>query len=105
GSTQTSFRESVGPVYFELVDLLLQRAAALPQPEKNQPYLSEARGTVELLRVAEFRDYFRDDCVDAARSRVARLDVVSQPAVVVYPIILPDRTELLVSLPGGRKRV
>jgi CHAT domain-containing protein len=104
GSAQTSFRESVGPVYFELVDLLLQRAAALPQREQSEPYLSEARETVELLRAAELRDYFRDDCVDAARSRVARLDVVSQTAVVVYPIILPDRTELLVSLPGGLKR-
>ena len=104
GGAQTSFRESVGPVYFELVDLLLQRAAALPQPEQNQPYLSEARETVELLRAAELRDYFRDDCVDAARSRVTKLDVVSQTAVVVYPIILPDRTELLVSLPGGLKR-
>ena len=68
------------------------------------PYLSEARETVELLRVAELRDYFHDDCVDAARSRVARLDIVSQTAVVVYPIILPDRTELLVSLPSGLKR-
>jgi CHAT domain-containing protein len=104
GNAQTSFRESVGPVYFELVDFLLQRAAALPQSEQNQPYLSEARETVELLRAAELRDYFRDDCVDAARSRVARLDVVSQTTVVVYPIILPDRTELLVSLPGGLKR-
>ncbi|MBI3800792.1 MAG: CHAT domain-containing protein [Deltaproteobacteria bacterium] len=104
GGAQTSFRESVGPVYFELVDLLLQRAAALPQPEQNQPYLREARETVELLRAAELRDYFRDDCVDAARSRVTKLDVVSQTAVVVYPIILPDRTELLVSLPGGLKR-
>lgn len=104
GSTQTSFREAVGPVYFELVDLLLQRAAVLPQPEQYEPYLSEARETVELLRVAELRDYFRDDCVDAARTRVARLDIVSQTAVVVYPIILPDRTELLVSLPTGLKR-
>ena len=104
GSTQTSFRESVGPVYFELVDLLLQRAATLPQREQYEPYLSEARETVELLRAAELRDYFRDDCVDTARPRVARLDVVSQTAVVVYPIILPDRTELLVSLPSGLKR-
>ena len=29
GSSQSSFRESIGPVYFELVDLLLQRAASL----------------------------------------------------------------------------
>ena len=28
GSTRSSFRESIGPVYFELVDLLLQSAAS-----------------------------------------------------------------------------
>jgi CHAT domain-containing protein len=105
GSAQTSFRESVGPVYFELVDLLLQRAAALPQREQSTPYLSEARETVELLRAAELRDYFRDDCVNAAQSRVARLDAISQTAVIVYPIILPDRTELLISLPRGLQRI
>jgi CHAT domain-containing protein/Tfp pilus assembly protein PilF len=104
GRTQSSFREAVGPVFFELVDLLLQRAASLQAREQDAPYLIEARETVELFKVAELRDYFRDDCVDAARSRAMRLDVVSQTAVVVYPILLPDRTELLVSLPTGLKR-
>lgn len=104
GSIQTSFRTAIGPVYFELVDLLLQRATGLSR-EQEQAYLGEARETVELLRAAELRDYFHDECVDAARSRVVRLDVVAQSAVVVYPILLPDRTELLVSLPGRLKRV
>jgi len=101
----TSFRETVGPVYFELVDLLLQRAATVQNRDQIAPYLIEARETVELFKVAELRDYFRDDCVDTALSKVTKLDVVSQTAVVVYPIILPDRTEFLVSLPSGLKRV
>jgi CHAT domain-containing protein len=42
--------------------------------------------------------------VDAARSRITRLETVAQTAIVVYPILLPDRTELLVSLPTGLKR-
>ena len=104
GSTQSSFRESIGPVYFELVDLLLQSAASLQLRDQDEPYLIEARETVELLKAAELRDYFRDDCVDAARSRVTRLETVSQAAVIIYPILLPDRTELLVSLPTGLKR-
>ncbi|MGH7410607.1 MAG: CHAT domain-containing protein, partial [Candidatus Methylomirabilis sp.] len=104
GGPQTSFRESVGPVYFELVDLLLQRAASLQNRDQVGPYLVEAREAVELFKAAELRDYFRDDCVDTALSKITRLDVVSQTAVVVYPILLPDRTELLVSLPTGLKR-
>lgn len=104
GSSPSSFRESIGPVYFELVDLLLQRAASIQGREQHVPYLIEARDTIELLKAAELRDYFRDDCVDAARSRITKLEVVSQTAVVVYPILLPNRTELLVSLPTGLKR-
>jgi CHAT domain-containing protein len=104
GSTRSSFRESIGPVYFELVDLLLQSAASMPARDQYEPYLIEARETVELLKAAELRDYFRDDCVDAARSRITRLETVSQGTVIVYPILLPDRTELLVSLPSGLKR-
>jgi len=105
GAPPTSFRETIGPVYFELVDLLLQRAATVQSPDAIAPYLVEARDTVELFKVAELRDYFRDDCVDTALSKVTKLDVVSQTAVVVYPILLPDRVELLVSLPSGLKRV
>jgi CHAT domain-containing protein len=98
-----SFRDSVGPLYFELVDLLLQRSASV-EGQRAEPYLVEARDTVELFKVAELRDYFRDDCVDTSLAKTTKLDVVSRSTAVVYPIILPDRTELLVSLPGGLKR-
>jgi CHAT domain-containing protein len=43
--------------------------------------------------------------VDTALSKVTKLDVVAQTAVVVYPILLANRTELLVSLPSGLKSV
>ncbi len=105
GPSQASFRDSIGPVYFELVDLLLQQARSRGRREEIAPYLVEARHTVELFKVAELRDYFRDDCVDTALSKVTQLDVVSRTAVVVYPILLPDRMELLVSLPSGLKSV
>jgi CHAT domain-containing protein/Tfp pilus assembly protein PilF len=105
GAPQTSFRETVGPVYFELVDLLLQRASSLQDPNQVGPYLIEAREAVELFKAAELRDYFRDDCVDTALSKVTQLDVLAKSAVVIYPILLPDRIELLVSLPTGLKRV
>lgn len=105
GGPQISFRESIGPVYFELADLLLQRAASLPSGDAGDASLLEARDAIELFKVAELRDYFQDDCVDTFLAKVAKLDIVSPTAAVVYPILLPDRTELLVSLPAGLKRV
>jgi CHAT domain-containing protein len=105
GSSRTSFREIVSPVYFGLVDLLLQRAAALPDRAQYEPLLVEARDAVELFKAVELRDYFQDDCVDAARQRVVSLEGIVQRAITIYPILLPERTELLLSLPGGLQRI
>jgi CHAT domain-containing protein len=104
-AAQSSFRETLGPLYLELVDLLLQQAAGPKSGAAGEPLLTEARDVVELFKVAELRDFFRDDCVDLALAKVTRLDVLAQTAVIVYPILLPDRTELLVSLRAGLKRV
>ena len=105
GAEPPYFRESVGPLFFELADLLLQQAASMEERERSEPYLREARDTIEQFKVAELRDYFRDECVDAARSRSKGIESVSKSAAVVYPIILPDRLELLVSLATGLQRV
>jgi CHAT domain-containing protein len=117
GESTSSFRESIGPLFLEFVDLLLRRAGeaqgagsggaagSIADPGgTGRALLAEARETVEVLKVAELRDYFRDDCVDIALSRVTQLDVVSPTAAVVYPIMLADRTELLVTLPSGLRR-
>ena len=104
GRPWTSFREPAGPLLLEFVDVLLQYAASLGPDTNCQSYLLEAREILESLKVTELRDYFRDDCVDAARSAVTKLDVVSRSAVVIYPVLLSNRTELLVSLPSGMKR-
>src|SRR5262249_57987634 len=82
-----------------------QLAWAPEDPNQAAPYLIEAREAVELFKAAELRDYFRDDCVDTALSKVTKLDVLAKSAIVIYPILLPDRIELLVSLPTGLKRV
>jgi CHAT domain-containing protein len=103
--TSSSFRESSGRLFFELADLLLQRASGTSTREEAQPYLIKAREAVELFKTAELRDYFSDECVDAFQTRPTKLEDVSSRAAIIYPIILPDRTELLVSLPDGMHRL
>ncbi len=51
----------------------------------------------EAYRVAELKDYFADDCVDRDRASRARVDDAPGSFVVLYPVILEDRLELLVS--------
>ncbi|HVH19941.1 MAG TPA: CHAT domain-containing protein [Myxococcota bacterium] len=99
GSAQESFtfRSEVEPAYLELVDLLLQRASQ-GDAAARQALLAEARDALESLKAAELRDYFRDACLDAQR-RTTPEQVPG--AVVLYPVLLPDRVELIVGTAEG----
>jgi CHAT domain-containing protein len=56
-------------------------------------------------KVAELKEYFKDNCVDAFLARTRPLETVSPTTAIVYPISLQDRMELLVSLPiSGQKQ-
>lgn len=91
-----TFQSQVEPLYTELVDLVLQRAAE-SDGDTLQALLAEARNVLENLKTAELRDYFDDSCL-AQRSTTTE----SVPgALVLYPVPLPDRTELIVGR-GGR---
>jgi CHAT domain-containing protein len=104
-STEKSFRDGSGRLYFELADLLLRQAALQPSSQKEKPFLTEARDVIEKFKGAELRDYFRDECVDAAQSRAGDVEKASKNTAVLYPILLADRTELLVSVHGQLTRV
>ncbi len=104
GGAGISFRKAVGPVYFELADLLLQRSATISDPEEVQRHLVDARDAVESLKGAELEDYFQDDCVARLRAKTTGIDQLADRTAAMYPIVLPDRLELLLSLPDGLKR-
>jgi len=101
---EASYRKTAGAVCFELVNLLLQRASTLQKEEEIEPYLVEARDTLEILKVYELKEYFKDDCLDAARFTGKKMDEVSAKAAVIYPILFSDRLELLASFGGRLKR-
>ncbi|NJP10558.1 MAG: CHAT domain-containing protein [Leptolyngbyaceae cyanobacterium RU_5_1] len=90
---QFSFRESVEPLYREFVDLLLQ-SSGTPSVEN----LKQAREVIESLRLAELDNFFRTACLEG---QSVAIDAIAQTdAAVVYPIILADRLEVILSLPG-----
>jgi CHAT domain-containing protein len=98
----SSFREAAGAVYFELADLLLQRANDAKTDAELQTDLLAARDTAEDLKAAELEDYFQDDCANLLKSKITKIETVSATAAVVYIIPLADRTEILVNMPSGR---
>lgn len=103
-ATRVTFRESEGPLYYELADLLLQQAKATLGAGKEQELLLEARDTVENLKTVELQDYFCDECVDIERMKTRAIETVDKRSAVIYLIPLPDRTEMLVGLSSGLKR-
>lgn len=88
---QFSFREAVEPVYRELVSLLVE------SPNPSQPELQQARQVIEALQVAELENFLRSACLEARPSQIDRVD---PEAAVIYPIILPERLVVILSLPG-----
>ena len=102
--TRRSFRETQGPLYFELADLLLGQAKSASDPKTEQVLLLEARDTVELLKTVELEEYFCDDCVNVVRAKTRAIEAVDPQTAVVYLIPLPTRTEVLVGLASGLKR-
>ncbi|MEC4811984.1 MAG: CHAT domain-containing protein [Scytonema sp. PMC 1069.18] len=86
---QFSFRQSVEPVYRELVGLLLDG-----QP--SQTALAQARELIESLQIAELDNFFREACLD----KIQQIDQVDPTATVIYPIILPDRLAVIFSQTG-----
>ncbi len=104
-SHPTSFRESVGLLFFEMADMLIERADQEPDVKKREALLFQTRDTIESFKAAELQDYFKDDCVEVNKARIQPIDQVSQSTAIIYPIIFPDRTEVLLSLEDTIKKI
>ncbi|MEM7714076.1 MAG: CHAT domain-containing protein [Cyanobacteria bacterium P01_A01_bin.68] len=97
---QFNFQESVEPVYREFVDILLQSKSSRAKGKTkaiSQKNLKQARQTLEALQLAELDNFFREACIDA---KPEQIDQIDKTAAIIYPIILDNRLEVIVSIPG-----
>lgn len=92
-NAEFDFQQDVQPIYRSYVSLLLQNEEAEPSSED----LKTARDVIESLQLAELDNFFREACLD---TRAADIESLDQTAAVVYPIILSDRIEVILSLPN-----
>ncbi|PSB42561.1 hypothetical protein C7B80_27040, partial [Cyanosarcina cf. burmensis CCALA 770] len=95
---QFNFRDEVEPVYRELVALLLsEQKSGEATPQQN---LAQARETIEALQLAELDNFFREACIEAQPVAIDNVvDRDNPTAAVIYPIILPDRLEVILKIP------
>ncbi|MCK5876031.1 MAG: CHAT domain-containing protein, partial [Candidatus Marithrix sp.] len=89
------FRAKISPVYFTLADLLLR--------QNDDASIREARETIEFFKQAELQDYFKTECLTVQCTHLEQ--ALNSQTAILYPIVLPDRIELLLSLPDTTELV
>ncbi|NEQ99314.1 MAG: CHAT domain-containing protein [Cyanothece sp. SIO2G6] len=94
-AAQFSFRSNIEPIHRGLVSLLLDSNLP-PDTDVSGEDLELARQTIEDLQLAELDNFFRESCLNAQDIEIDDLD---QQAAVIYPIVLGDRLEVILSLP------
>ncbi|BDA68663.1 hypothetical protein CAL7716_028290 [Calothrix sp. PCC 7716] len=94
---QFSFRESVEPLYREYVETLLSEENS-GKIEPSQENLKQARAVIESLQLAELDNFFRSACLQGQIVPVEQIE--QSQAAVIYPIILKDKLEVIVSIQG-----
>ncbi|MEO1340233.1 MAG: CHAT domain-containing protein [Cyanobacteria bacterium J06635_13] len=108
-AVQFNFRQSVKPVYLSLADLLLtnnglaatKSLATLDssRTSENEKNLELARQVIESLQLAELDNFFQDPCSTTADVAV-KIDDLDSQAAVIYPVVLSDRLEVILSVAG-----
>ncbi|WP_157976449.1 CHAT domain-containing protein [Parahaliea mediterranea] len=91
---QASLATVIQPLYYEYADLLLQQSIALEEGAEKQALLQTARSALEGLKLAEVEDYFQQQCLG---DQAVQLDALAGRTAVLYPVLLEDRLELLLS--------
>lgn len=89
-----SFQGNVDRLYRQLISLLLTPNA---QGSVSQKDLQLARNQIESLQIEELNNFFRAICLTKNPETLENLD---PDAAVIYPLILPNRLALILSLPN-----
>jgi CHAT domain-containing protein len=104
---QFAFRDSVEPVYRELIDLKLK------QPNRDDKLYESVIKQFDALQLAELENFLgckiRPESSTTA-DKISKVDSSTtvgkiskdESAAIFYPIILDDRIEVIVSLPNGQ---
>ena len=104
---QFDFRDTVEPIYRQLIEQRLEKVINSLVIEPNQPNnVTSILNTVDSLRLAELQNYFGNDCAlrDVALTTV---DATNPDRQTVYfsSIILDNRTAIIALFPGGKTQV
>lgn len=96
---RSSFRATLEPIYLGYADLVL-RQIDRQYPAARAAGLRSVINTLELIRQTELQDFLGDRCAVETVQGGSGGQIAPKTAVL-YPLILPDRLELLLQTPAG----
>ncbi len=88
-----------GPVFTGAADILLRRAR---RQSDAQATLREARQILEEFKTVELQEYYQDRCVLEREANVVAADGFDPGTAILYPVLLDDRLDMIVTFPDGR---
>jgi len=93
---KSSFRETMEPIFLDYAHQLLKKATN-QKGESKQRTLRLARQAIEQIKQTELEDFLGGRClIEGVQHN--ELENIDHQAAIIYPIILPDRLELLVGI-------
>lgn len=101
---QFDFRDTVEPIYRQLIALKLEQG--LPNPDQKEN-LTSVLATTERLQLAELQNYFGDDCTIVPNNQglLTNLTNVGNDTAVISSVILANRTALVANFPNGQRQL
>ena len=103
---QFDFRDTIEPLYRELVTLYLEQNGtdSIPLPAQSQR-LTAALNTLDSLKLAELQNYFGNDCVLTALPATPVEQVGPAGTATLSTVMLPQRSAVILTLPDGQRQL
>ncbi|KYC37713.1 hypothetical protein WA1_04125 [Scytonema hofmannii PCC 7110] len=112
---QFDFRDTIEPIYRDLVEMRLSLETPLPisrksslenkNNQKNNNF-SSALNTIDGLRLAELQNYFGNDCNinDFIQKQAKIPEIQDDKTAVISTVIFENKTAIILSLPGQNNK-
>jgi CHAT domain-containing protein len=107
---QFDFRDTIEPIYRELVALRLSfekvaqvhsKSLVTGESKENFRFILK---TIDSLKLAELQNYFGNDCIIVPLSQADINEIGDSTTAFINTIILSDKTVVILTLPGGQNK-
>ena len=95
--TGISFEKDIKPLYVERVGVIIAQALKTKQSKNSKKQLIiQALDTLERLKLAEYKDFFQDECMGNNQPLNTNLLADTDPkTAIIYPVFLKNRVVVI----------